>query len=44
MEDGGGEMEEEMKENALLGRPKIIGKLGGIMKVLKLKVIKTFCI
>ena len=40
MEEEGGEMEGD----AQLGRLKIMRELGGITKVLKLKVIMTCCI
>ena len=41
MEEGGSEMEEEMKEDAQLKGPKFFRALWGINEVLKHKVIRT---
>ena len=41
MEEGGGEMEEEIRESAQFGEAEIMMELGGIIEVLNHKVKKT---
>ena len=41
MEEGEGEMEEEIKGSSQLGEAEIMKELGGIIEVLKHKVKKT---